>query len=265
MSCLLSLGGPNRAPNFDPGQIPNCFAITSIGEHQAIGIAQVRGIRSHLRRLEVAMRKKLSPAIGCVLVVLGFLAIILVNSTEAKTSASLSNATILIIRHAEEPSKGEGLSSRGTARAQGYIEYFKNFTIDGKPLKIDYLFSASDSSNSKRPRLTLEPLAQALGISIDSQFKSKDFLKLARKIETLPQGSNVLICWHHSDIPNLIGALGADAEKLIPNGKWPGHVYGWLIQLRYDEKGNLFDSKRIKEHLFQNDKASGENAFANAL
>jgi len=31
--------------------------------------------------------------------------------------------------------------------------------------------------------------------------------------------------------------------------------YGWLIQLRYNEKGNLFDSKRIKEHLFQNDKA----------
>jgi hypothetical protein len=131
-------------------------------------------------------------------------------------------------------------------------------------LKIDYLFAASDSSNSKRPRLTLEPIAQALGISIDSQFKSKDFLKLTQKIETLPQDSNVLICWHHSGIPNLIGALGANAEKLLHNGKWPGKVFGWLIQLRYDAKGNLFDSKRIKEHLFQNDKASNENAV-NAL
>jgi len=211
------------------------------------------------------MQKKLPPAIGCVLVILGFLAIVLLNSTEAKTSTSLSNATILIIRHAEEPSKGDGLSSRGTERAQGYVEYFKNFTIDSKPLKIDRLFAASDSSNSRRPRLTLEPIAQALGISIDSQFKSKDFLKLAQKIETLPQGSNVLICWHHSDIPNLIGALGADAGKLLHNSKWPGKVYGWLIQLRYDEKGNLSDSKRIKEHLFQNDKASNENAFATAL
>jgi hypothetical protein len=63
----------------------------------------------------------------------------------------------------------------------------------------------------------------------------------------------------------LIGALGADAEKLVPNGKWPGKVYGWLIQLRYNEKGNLFASKRIKEHLFQNDKASNENALANRL
>jgi len=211
------------------------------------------------------MCKKLLLPIGGVLVVLGLLAIIFANSIEAETSTALSNATILIIRHAEEPSKGDGLSSRGTARAQGYIEYFKDFTIDGKPVKIDHLFAASDSSNSRRPRLTLEPIAQALGVSIDSQFKSKDFLTLAQKIETLPQGSNVLICWHHSDIPNLIGALGADAEKLLPNGKWPGKVYGWLIQLRYNEKGNLFASKRIKEHLFQDDKASNENAFANAL
>jgi hypothetical protein len=209
--------------------------------------------RAHSKWLEVAMRKIMLPAIGVVLVVLGVSATIFTNSTNAETTAALSNVTVLIIRHAEEPSKGDGLSSRGTARAQGYVEYFKNFTIDGKPLKIDYLFAASDSSNSRRPRLTLEPIAQALGISIDSQFKSKDFLKLAHKIESLPQDSNVLICWHHSDIPNLLGALGADAEKVLPNGKWPGKVYGWLIQLRYNEKGNLFDSKRIKEHLFQND------------
>src|SRR5215469_14516576 len=211
------------------------------------------------------MRKMMSPPIGGVLVALGVLATFFTDSSNAENTPALSNVTVLIIRHAEEPSKGDGLSSRGTERAQGYVEYFKNFAIDGKPLKIDYLFAASDSSNSRRPRLTLEPIAQSLGVSIDSQFKSKDFLKLAQKIETLPQGSNVLVCWHHSDIPNLIGALGGDAEKVLQKDKWPGKVYGWLIQLRYDEKGNLFDSKRIKEHLFQNDKASNEKAFAHAL
>jgi hypothetical protein len=210
------------------------------------------------------MQKKISSPIG-LLVVLGLLAIFFANFTQAENSAALSNATILIIRHAEEPSKGDGLSSRGTDRAQDYVEYFKNFTIDSKPVKIDYLFAARDSSNSRRPRLTLEPIARALGIPIDSQFKSKDFLKLAEKVESLPQGSNVLICWHHSDIPNLIGALGADTEKLFPKGKWPGKQFGWLIQLRYNEKGDLVGSKRIKEHIFQNDKASDENTFAHAL
>jgi hypothetical protein len=211
------------------------------------------------------MRKITSSSIAGVLVAVGVLATFFTDSSNAENTPALSNTTVLIIRHAEEPSKGDGLSSRGTERAQEYVEYFKNFTIDGKPLKIDYLFAAGDSSNSKRPRLTLEPLAQALGISIDRKFKSKDFLKLAQKIETLPQGSNVLVCWHHSDIPKLIGALGGDAEKVLQKDKWPGKVYGWLIELRYDEKGNLFNSKRIKEHLFQNDKASNENTFANAL
>lgn len=97
------------------------------------------------------MCKKLLLSIRGVLVVLGLLAIVFANSIEAETSTALSNATILIIRHAEEPSKGDGLSSRGTDRAQGYVEYFKNFTIDGKPLKIDHLFAASDSSNSRSP------------------------------------------------------------------------------------------------------------------
>jgi len=126
------------------------------------------------------MRKMMSSSIAGVLVAVGVLATFFMDSSNAENTPALSNATVLIIRHAEEPSKGDGLSSRGTERAQGYVEYFKNFTIDGKPLKIDYLFAASDSSNSKRPRLTLEPLAQALGIPIDRQFKSKDFLKLAQ-------------------------------------------------------------------------------------
>jgi hypothetical protein len=199
------------------------------------------------------MRKIRPSSIASLLLVLGILVAVF-TSTHAQNSVPLSNVTVLIIRHAEEPSKGNGLSSHGNARADAYVKYFKNYTIDGKPLKIDYLFATRDSSNSRRPRLTLEPVAQALGITIDSQFKNNDFLKVAHKIESLPQGSNVLICWHHGNIPGLLGALGADAEKLLPNGKWPGHEFGWVIQLQYDEKGNLFDSNRITEHLFESDK-----------
>src|SRR5215469_7052414 len=87
------------------------------------------------------MRKMMSPPIGGVLLALAVLATFFTGSSNAKNTAALSNATILIIRHAEEPSKGDGLSSRGTERAQRYVEYFKNFTIDGKPLEIDHLFA----------------------------------------------------------------------------------------------------------------------------
>jgi hypothetical protein len=67
-----------------------------------------------------------------------------------------------------------------------------------------------------------------------------------------------LICWHHGTIPQLLRALGADPKRLLPNGKWPDDVFGWLIQLRYDENGHLFESKRINENLSSDD--SGKQA-----
>ena len=45
----------------------------------------------------------------------------------------LSDATVLIIRHAEKPPTGAGLSRAGEQRAQAYVQYFKDFTVD-RPL-----------------------------------------------------------------------------------------------------------------------------------
>ena len=171
-----------------------------------------------------------------------------VSADDANASA-LKNAVILVIRHAEEPEDGYGLSSVGEARAKAYVNYFKNFTIDGQPLKLNYLFAAKDSSSSHRPLLTIEPTAKALGLTVDSRFNSKQFLELAPEIQSQPLGTNYLICWHHGTIPQLLRALGADPQRLLPHGKWPGHEFGWLIQLRYDETGHLFESKRINENL----------------
>ena len=165
-----------------------------------------------------------------------------------------ANSTIiLVIRHAEQSSDGDGLSSAGEARAKAYVNYFKNFTIDGRLLKLDYVFAAADSRSSHRPRLTVEPTAKELGLTVDTQFKNQQFLELVDKIQSLRQGTNILICWHHGKIPQLLRALGADPEDLLPNGKWPGDVFGWLIELRYDENGDLFESKRIDEHLSSRD------------
>jgi len=164
-----------------------------------------------------------------------------------------NSAVILLIRHAEQSTDGDGLSSAGEARAKAYVNYFKNFTIDGRLLKLDYLFAAADSRSSHRPRLTVERTANELGFTIDTQFKNQQFLGLVDKIQSLPQGTNILIYWHHGKIPQLLRALGADPEGLLPNGKWPGDVFDWLIELRYDENGVLFESKRIDEHLSSRD------------
>ena len=164
-----------------------------------------------------------------------------------------NSAVILVIRHAEQSIDGDGLSSAGEARAEAYVNYFKNFTIDGRPLKLNYLFAAADSRSSHRPRLTVEPTAMELGLTIDTEFKNQQFLELADKIQSLPHGTNILICWHHGKMPQLLRALGADPESLLPNGKWPRDVFDWLIELRYDENGDLLESKRIDEHLSSED------------
>jgi broad specificity phosphatase PhoE len=156
---------------------------------------------------------------------------------------------ILIIRHAEKPDEGSGLSAAGEARAEAYVNYFKNFKIDGQPLNLDYLFASRVSSASDRPGLTLAPTAKALGLTIDSQYGNNQFQKLADKIQSRLGGKNILICWHHGNIPGLLQALGANPDSVLPNGKWPSDVFGWLIMLRYDENGHLLESKRIDENL----------------
>ena len=172
---------------------------------------------------------------------------------EPKEFPALKNAIILVIRHAEKPDSGPGLSPPGEQRAQLYVDYFKKFTLDSTPLKIDSIFAAADSKASSRPRLTIEPTAKALSLTIDNRFKDKEFKELADELRSKPHGHVILVAWHHGEIPELVHALGADSAKLILDDKWPSDVFGWVIALRYDEKGQLVDAKRINENLLPDD------------
>ncbi len=170
-------------------------------------------------------------------------------------SSGLKSAVILIIRHAEKPDSGNGLSPAGKQRAQAYVNYFTNFTVNSEALKLDWLFATADSKESHRPRLTLEPLSQALGLRLDTKFKDRQTAALVKEIRSQPPGNHILICWHHGEIPQLVRALGADPAKLLPHGQWPDSVFGWVLQLRYDQDGRLLagETKRISENLMPGD------------
>src|SRR5271167_1757723 len=114
----------------------------------------------------------------CGLLALTIPAATFAEPSQEGNSSALKNAVILIIRHAEQPAEGNGLSAAGEAHAKAYVNYFKNFRVDGQPLKLDQLFAAKDSSSSHRPHLTLEPLANDLGLKIDSRFKNNQFSQL---------------------------------------------------------------------------------------
>ena len=131
----------------------------------------------------------------------------------------LKDATVLIIRHAEKPESGFELSPAGQKRAEAYVNYFQTNAFGGKSLKLDYLIATADSKNSHRPRLTIEPLGKALNLNVDSRFKNKQFQEMVDDLKTKEHGKNILICWHHGEMPNLFQAMGADPAKLLPEGK----------------------------------------------
>ena len=175
------------------------------------------------------------------------------DKDKGKVDKGLKNAVVLIIRHGEKPNKGQDLSKAGKERAQAYVKYFENYTVGPQPFKPDYLFAAADSKDSQRPRLTLEPFSKAAGLKIDARFECTKNQGLVDAIKKKPAGKQYLICWHHTEIPHLLSALGADAGTLLPDGKWPDAVFGWVIQLRYDSDGHVLDAKRISENLMPDD------------
>src|SRR5262249_10248245 len=165
------------------------------------------------------------------------------------------NSVVLIIRHAEDPANGHGLSLRGEERAKAYINYFQNFTVDSKRLEPEAVLVAADSKQSHRPRLTVEPFAKAAKLPIDNRFANKQPADLAAELRANYQGKVILICWHHGQIPALLRALGAAPETLLPNGKWPRDVFDWVIMVSFDESGRVIPggTKRINEHLLPDD------------
>jgi hypothetical protein len=165
------------------------------------------------------------------------------------------NAVVLIIRHAEDADSGDGISPPGEERAEAYKNYFLNFTIASTRREPDAVLAAKDSKKSHRPRLTVEPFAKAANLKIDTRFGNNQSAELAADLRANQQGKVILICWRHPYVPALLQALGALPESFLPQGKWPGSVYNWIILLSFDQNGHLIpaSSKRITEHLMSGD------------
>jgi hypothetical protein len=139
----------------------------------------------------------------------------------------------------------------GQARAQAYVAYFQNYAAqpaDGpgsKPVVLDHLFATKDSKESQRPRLTLTPLSAAIGHKIHADVADADWADLVTELAGY-SGVDVLVCWHHGQILDLANALlakgGVDPAQLPAASawpsKWPGDVFGWVLQIVYDANGN---------------------------
>jgi hypothetical protein len=161
----------------------------------------------------------------------------------------LANNTVLIVRHAEKPAEGTGLTTTGEARAQLYAKYFRPFREEGLSISADCLYAGTDSKSSVRPRLTLEPLSKATGLPLHLNVGTKDPEALVHELKTEAHGQHPLIAWRHGEIPALLTAFGIAPEKVIPNGKWPDDVFDWVIVITTGPDGLPGSAKLIHESL----------------
>ncbi|MEG2042580.1 MAG: hypothetical protein RR068_15915, partial [Hafnia sp.] len=181
--------------------------------------------------------------------------VLVLSFAHGSGASGLRNTTVLIVRHAEKPDVGRELNAQGQERAAAYADYFTPLKLDGQPLTPQRLIATADSAESIRPRQTLIPLSQRLQLPIEQPFANNDVEKLVSQLRDSNQAKTILIAWHHGHINKLIGAFGGNGPALIGQPKWPVGVYDWLIVLRFDDKGQLVESRSVKvqEHLMPGD------------
>ena len=156
-------------------------------------------------------------------------------SSSAAFHSELHNTTIILMRHAEKPDdpNNPDLAPAGFARAKELVDYIPEH-FGRTP---DYLFASKDSKNSVRPRETLEPLSEKIGVAIDTSVKDKNYDELAQELNDPKfDGKFIAIAWHHGKIPELAQALGAPAGTYP--AKWNGQVFNQILEFDFDKDGH---------------------------
>src|SRR5262249_1830559 len=183
---------------------------------------------------------------------------------------------ILIIRHAEKPKKAGDvhLSEQGKQRADQLIGPFTASPRRRGPVpQPDFIFATHDTDNSSRPKETVTPLADKLGVPVNTDFYNKEgksgIRGLSDRLWTRKKyaGKTVLVCWHHGTMPDLALELlrrAANAKavlKAVPQ-KFPDRRFDLVWQITFDKHGNATFTVR-PQRLLPDDKRAraGERKF----
>jgi hypothetical protein len=138
-------------------------------------------------------------------------------------------AQVIIIRHAEKDPITRGLTQQGMERAAALAYYLTqtNYLLNfGPPFA---LFASRSVPISDRlvPRTieTMMPTANYLQLPIHISFNGYQVTEMANLIlnDSRYEGKNIIICWNHSSIHDLLNAFGYQApfSCMPPNHKYP--------------------------------------------
>lgn len=175
---------------------------------------------------------------------------------------------IMIIRHGEKhsgtdehgvdmqgsPARHE-LTVRGWQRSGALVPFFApaNGHPPGSLISTPKSIMASGAtkhSPSLRAQHTVRPLADLLGIKIDTRFPDEN--EVAAAAAALTAASPVLIAWHHSHIP-ILAKLMAGALLPCPDA-WPDDCFDMVWVLDRDGETGPWRFSQVVQRLFVNDR-----------
>jgi broad specificity phosphatase PhoE len=153
-------------------------------------------------------------------------------SAEASRTAAASTV-VMVIRHAEKPMgtdpgiDAEGkeddssLTATGWQRADALADLFDPASGRlraglARPVAV-YAAGANDDGEGKRPRETVAPLAQRLGVAENNDYGKGDEKALVK--DAIAHRGPVLICWQHGELPEIAAAF-PDVTPAPPE-EWP--------------------------------------------
>ncbi|QKX63754.1 uncharacterized protein TRUGW13939_10925 [Talaromyces rugulosus] len=134
-------------------------------------------------------------------------------------SASLADPTVYLIRHGEKPDDGDpGLSSVGAQRAQCLRSVFGA----SSQYNIGYILAQAYKSDGSRdrPYETVEPLAEDLGLTVDTSCDRDDPKCVKDAVKDYDGEGNILICWEHKALTDIVDKLGYDDAPDYPDDSY---------------------------------------------
>ncbi|THH10438.1 hypothetical protein EW145_g1330 [Phellinidium pouzarii] len=147
----------------------------------------------------------------------GSLISLAMSPVRAAKAPSIAN-TVYLIRHGEKPTDGsDGLSAQGEERAQCLVNVFGT----SSDFNIGYIIAEKPKSSGarERPLQTVTPLAQSLGLTVDTSCSKKDSSCVADAVADFAKtsNSNILICWEHGELTDIAEALGVNDAPEYPD------------------------------------------------
>jgi AcrR family transcriptional regulator len=172
---------------------------------------------------------------------------------------------VMIVRHGEKPDgdrpgvdaagrpDDDSLTARGWERAHALVGLFgpaRGGAPSGLPRPTAiHAAGATDAGEGLRTRQTVTPLADALGLPVDTDLGRGQERKLARDVA---RGTGVtLICWQHGGIPAIVDAF--PHVRPDPPGEWPDDRFDLVWVLTRTADGWAFT--QVPQRVLPGDRA----------